>query len=479
MSTATGAAASSDAACVGVADSAIVAAAQPVETTMVSTAESERDLDMGAERGAILLPYTLRGGSDVNAHDAPTPARGRYANGFESVAKCFAAQLASGQEVGASLSVYHRGQHVVDLWGGLADVATRRAWECDTRIVLFSVTKGFAAMAMHMLADNGQFDWDDPVAAHWPGFAAHGKAGITIRTLMSHRAGIPYLDIPLSLMDCVEPDRAAKVTAALEAQVPLWPPGSRQAYHAVTFGLYVHELFTRIAKEPMGSYLKRELFDVVGSDARLGTPASEDAKQATLYAPSVLERATKLIVAAATSRMAPEVLIAKSLFGRGSVSRLAFSNPTVGRRGPLAFNDIAIRRAALAWASATASADGVARAYLPFAAGSRAHGARSLFRPESLLPLEARQSWSESDETLKKPLGWSQGFLKEERHVFSPNPESFGHAGMGGSLGWCDPKSGLAFGYVTNRMDPAVRSPRCLALCHSLYDCPPLCEERS
>ena len=73
---------------------------------------------------------------------------------------------------------------------------------------------------------------------------------------------------------------------------------------------------------------------------------------------------------------------------------------------------------------------------------------------------------------LGKPLGWSQGFLKEEGTVFSPNPESFGHSGIGGTLGWCDPKAQLAIGYVMNRSDWRVRSPRALALCKALYQCP-------
>jgi CubicO group peptidase (beta-lactamase class C family) len=92
--------------------------------------------------------------------------------------------------------------------------------------------------------------------------------------------------------------------------------------------------------------------------------------------------------------------------------------------------------------------------------------------------VHARQSWSSRDAVLNKPLGWSQGFLKEQRHLFSPNPESFGHAGMGGSLGWCDPIEGIALGYVMNKMDWRVRSPRILQLCRSLYDCEPLCRPR-
>ena len=101
---------------------------------------------------------------------APHPAEGSVADGFEPVAAQFAQHLVSGDEIGAALCVYQRGGCVVDVWGGLADVATGRRWRHDTRIVVFSVTKGFTAMALHLLADRGRLDWDDLVADHWPGF---------------------------------------------------------------------------------------------------------------------------------------------------------------------------------------------------------------------------------------------------------------------------------------------------------------------
>lgn len=88
---------------------------------------------------------------------------------------------------------------------------------------------------------------------------------------------------------------------------------------------------------------------------------------------------------------------------------------------------------------------------------------------ETLAPLYERQGWSEHDEVLQKPVGWSHGFLKEEPQLFSPTIESFGHAGMGGALGWCDPVKKLTFGYAQNLMDWRIRSPRAVALCNALY----------
>jgi CubicO group peptidase (beta-lactamase class C family) len=402
---------------------------------------------------------------------APSPARGRYAEGFEPLARTFAEQLARGEEVGAGLVVHHRGECVVDVWGGVADVGTGRAWAEDTRVVVFSVTKGLAAMAFLLLADRGAFEWDAPVSSYWPGFARGGKGAISVRTLLNHRAGLCALDRRLTLEECTREDARPRIVDALEAQRPRWEPGSAQGYHAITFGMYARELFERIAKEPMGAFLERELFVPLGSDARLGTPAELDAKFATLVPAGLRERLRGMLGAQLLDPSSPEARVLRSVLSPRSLSRDAFSNPSLGPRGFHAYNEPPVRRAELPWASATASARGLSRAYLPFAGRGR-HGGRTYLRETTLATVFERQSWSERDLVLQKPLGWSQGFLKDE--VFSPTRESFGHAGMGGALGWCDPVKEVAFGYVMNRMDWRVRSPRALALCEALYACEPL-----
>lgn len=404
---------------------------------------------------------------------ARPPCSGGYQSGFEPVARCFDHQVSTEREIGAGLTVYHHGECVVDLWGGHADLASRRLWQRDSRIVVFSVTKGFAAMALHLLADRGLLDWDMPVASYWPEFAANGKEAITVRTLVNHEAGLPCLDTALTLEDFVEPSRAEVVLRAIETQRPVWTPGEGQGYHALTFGMYVRELFERIAHEPLGPFLRRELFEPLGSDVWLGAPESEDEKVATLYPPPMVARVGKMLASALFLPRSTESRVAHASLRRRSVSRRAFLNPGNGPRGIQAYNDPPVRRASLAWASATASAHGVARAYLPFASGGE-HGGTRFLKADTLMPVHRRQGWSSCDAVLQKPLGWSQGFLKEERHLFSPHVESFGHAGMGGALGWCDPVSEVTVGYVMNRMDWHVRPPRAVALCRALYECEPL-----
>lgn len=409
----------------------------------------------------------------MTCHEAPFPARGRYADGFEPVARVFAEHLFRGEEVGAGFTVFQRGECVVDLHGGFADVETGRPWESDTRIVVFSVTKGFVAMALHLLAERGDLQWDTPVASYWPGFARAGKQRITVRALMNHRAGLAALDRPLDVDDCTQRGRWHFVREALEAQEPLWEPGEGQGYHAITFGMYARELFTRITGESMNAYLRRELFEPIASDVYLSTPAEEDARMATLYAPRVRDRVGAMVHAALTAPTSTEARVARRLLAPSSLPRAAFGNPRVGRGGLAVYNELPVRRAELPWGSGTASARGIARAYLPFSMAGSFEGRRYVSE-RVLAPVYARQGWSERDRVLQKPLGWSEGFLKEDKDVFGPTSEAFGHAGLGGALGWCDPVYGLAIGYAMNKLDWRVRSPRALALCRALYTCAPI-----
>jgi CubicO group peptidase (beta-lactamase class C family) len=407
------------------------------------------------------------------ANLSPSPTSGSYADGFAPVAEAFASHFREGsdaREIGAGLTVYHRGRCVVDLWGGLADVERRSPWQRDTRAVVFSVTKGLTAMALALLADRGRLDWDAPVSSYWPGFARAGKAEITCRTLFNHQGGLAGLDEPLTLDDCVLPERRERLVHVLEEQRPLWEPGRGQGYHALSFGLYASELFRRITGETIGSFLARELFEPLEADVSLGTPPSVDHRIASLYPPKVPYRLAKMLASLVVGENT-EARVLRASLTQGSITRKAFFNPKGA--DPRMWNELAVRRGELASGSATASAHGIARAYLPFASGGSFEG-RQYLRPESLMPVYERQGWSERDLVLQKPLGWSQGFLKEETKLFSPTRESFGHAGIGGALGWCDPVKELTIGYALNHLDWRVRSPRAIALCRALYECEPV-----
>lgn len=404
----------------------------------------------------------------------PTPVvSGHVASGYEEVRTCFERQFREQRQIGAAFAVWKNGTCVVDLYGGLADVAQKTPWERDTRLVVFSVTKGFVAMAFHLLADRGLLDWQAPVGRYWPAFAQAGKEAIAVETLLNHRGGLAHLDAPLTLTDCVDPAQRDRIRVLLEQQRPAWTPGAEQGYHALTFGLYARELFECIAGEDIGVFLEREIFEPTGSDVRLGTPARFDAHTATLYPPGLNERIGGMLRSLVRAPHNADARILRNFLGPSSSCRMALMNPSTPNNDLRAYNALDVRRQPLAWASATGSAQGIARAYQPFACEGAFEGVQ-LLRPETVAALHGRQGWSERDRVLQKPIGWSGGFVKENAAVFCPNLSSFGHPGMGGALGWADPATGVSVGYVPNRMDWRVRSRRALELMHALYACEPV-----
>lgn len=399
-----------------------------------------------------------------------TSITGYVAPGYEPVKACFERQFGAGRHIGAGFSVWRQGVCVVDLWGGWADRASQRPWTRDTRLVVFSVTKGFVAMGFQLLLDRGMIDWAARVTEYWPEFGQAGKSDVTVGMLLNHQAGLAHVDRAVSLQDCIDPSQRDRVRRLLERQRPAWAPGTSQGYHALTFGLYARELFERVTGEDIGVFLERELFRPTGSDVRLGTPEAFDAKTATLYPPSHGERIGGMLRTSLCSPHSEDARILRNFLQPVSSCRAALMNPRTPRNDVRAYNTLDVRRQPLAWASATGSAQGIARVYQPFACGGTL-GSVSLLRPETLAPLYVRQSWSERDRVLQKPIGWSGGFVKEDAGVFSPNLSSFGHPGMGGALGWADPTTGVSVGYVPNRMDWRVRSRRAMELMRSLYAC--------
>ncbi len=200
-----------------------------------------------------------------------TTSHGWTAPGFEGVREAFEANFTHHNEVGAAFSAYHRGHKVADLWGGIADPATGAAWAEDTMALVFSTTKGVTAMCAHRLADEGLLDVEAPVREYWPEFAANGKADITVAQLLAHQAGLPWVDARLSLDEALawEP-----VVHALEAQPPVWEPGTKHGYHATTYGWLVGEVVRRVSGHSLGMYLREAITEPLGADDAAKSKAS-------------------------------------------------------------------------------------------------------------------------------------------------------------------------------------------------------------
>lgn len=398
---------------------------------------------------------------------------------FERVRKCFSKNFAARGEGGASVCVWHQGRVVVDLWGGLVEPVgslakgacdvVKRSWARDSITVGFSTTKGLVAFCFLVLADRKLIDYERPVADYWPEFAAVGKEGISVRCLLNHRAGLHALDQALCLDDLERsPDRVERILASQE---PGWPPGREQGYHGVTYGLFAAELFKRASGESLGQFLAREIAKPLGADVYLGVPTDSPLRSriVAIHPVTIREQLTRVIPKLFLHR-GVEGRVFRQVFLGGDAGRAFANPPELGARGMDNFNASRVQALELPWANALTNARGLCRVYACLANGGELGGTR-IVSAEAIEPLRERQSWSEFDRVLRKPVGWSQGFMKEELGMFSPNAGSFGHSGAGGALGWCDPGERLAFGYVMNRMGHHIRSPRARALARAVYEC--------
>lgn len=404
--------------------------------------------------------------SEVRTLERDFAVRGEVAAGFEPVRAVLAESFRVGEEWGAALCVTHAGRVVVDLWGGVRDRERRIPWQADTLSTGFSSTKGLVALCFMMLSDRGQLDYDAPVSTYWPEFGQRGKTEVSVRCLLNHRSGLIGLSSPITL-DLLE-HRPERVSEILAEQAPSWIPDTNQGYHGVTYGLYAQELFRRVAGETLGTFLRREVSRPLGAEVHLGLPAELEARVAKNYPSTTRERIFNVV---------PQLLLTtnegrvfRQVVSGGDTAR-AFAHPAeLGPRGLHNFNSRRVHALELPWANALMSARGLCRVYSALALGGEIDGVR-LVQAESIGQVMERQSWSAQDRVLRKPLGWSQGFLKEEVGMFSPNRTSFGHPGAGGSMGWCDPENQLAIGYLANKMDYRIRSPRARRLCRTIYEC--------
>jgi CubicO group peptidase (beta-lactamase class C family) len=204
---------------------------------------------------------------------SPELIGGDVDEGYGKVADVFRRNMLSGQEVGAAVAVYRDGVKVVDLWGGYRNGITKAPWEEDTLVNMFSTTKGVASLAVAVAVAQGLISYDAKVADYWPEFAQASKGSITVRQLLSHQAGLPAIDAPLTVHDLTD---RAKMSAALAAQSPAWSPGTRHGYHAVTLGWYESELIRHADPlgRSLGQFFAQEVAQPLGLEFYIGLPDS-------------------------------------------------------------------------------------------------------------------------------------------------------------------------------------------------------------
>lgn len=379
---------------------------------------------------------------------------GFVAPAFEPMRQAFVENFERRNELGAACCVYHRGQKVVDLWGGVKNEATGAPWDEDTMVIVFSTTKGMAGLTMALARSRGLFDYDERISKYWPEFAQQGKDKITVRQLLAHQAGLFAFDELGDRGIIADLDRLA---AVLARQKPAYEPGSRQTYHGISLGYYESELLRRVdpRHRSIGQYFQDEIATPLGLDFYIRLPEEipnsrlATLRQARIGVGAMFTMPSSLVLAAMYPRSAIRRALMGSLFAldRERVYARNFEVPSGGGVG---------------------TARAIARAYSAFATGGQELGLRDetlrqLMAP-ALAPLKGFR-----DEALKVEVRFSLGFVKPAPNDPLWSPGSFGHPGAGGSFGFVDPQAQIGYGYVTNGMGTYLVDPRDVALRTAMY----------
>jgi CubicO group peptidase (beta-lactamase class C family) len=374
---------------------------------------------------------SIEGGCDARF----TPVRDALADNFRARG-----------ELGAAVSVTVDGRPVVEIWAGWMDEQRTVPWRRDTLVDVFSVGKAMTTLCVLMLVERGLVELDAPVARYWPEFSAAGKGGVTVRMLLSHRAGLPAVRRTLS--DRFIYDWNAMVEA-LAAEEPWWEPGSTHGYHVNTFGFLTGELVRRVSGTGIGEFFRSEVAGPLGADFHFGLDRREDSRTAEYVFGKEADEYTEL--EERVSREPDEEH--DFLLGR------VYLNPP-GLSGIGTVNTRAWRAAEIPSANGHATAWGITRIY---GALGDLLGARTLaeaIAPHSVGP----------DFVLGRPSRFGLGFqLTQPERPLGPSLRSFGHFGAGGSLGFVDPDAKLGFAYVMNLSGPRWQNPRNRALIDAVY----------
>ncbi len=379
---------------------------------------------------------------------------GHVSPGFEPVREAFADNFTQRGELGGACCVYDRGERVVDLWGGIRNKQSGDAWDADTMVIVYSASKGLAAMTLAIAHSRGWLDYEERVSRYWPEFAQYGKEAITVRQLLAHQAGLFALDEPVDRTVVADPDRLAVVLAR---QKPAWAPGARQAYHAITLGFYQGELLRRIDPKcrTLGQFFQDEIATPLGLEVYIRLPEQiPNSRLASIARPRPLDMLLGFPLRFALEVINPRARIVRALRG----SELPHDEQRVYARN---FE--------VPSGGAVGTARGIAHAYGAFATGGHELG----LRQETLALLAApavAPRYGFYDECLRGPVQFSLGFMKPSPLWPFGSASAFGSPGSGGSLGFADPETGVGYAYVTSQMGTTLTGdPRDLALRHALH----------
>lgn len=375
---------------------------------------------------------------------------GEFDPEFQPVVDAFIENFRVEDEIGAACSVIQEGKTVVDIWGGWRNGAMDDPWDGPSTVCMMSVAKGITAICFNMLMDRGLVHPDDPVIQYWPEYGQNGKESTLIKHFLDHTAAVPVLTTN-PLWQGAMFDREA-IIHALEEQEPLWEIGTKAAYHVHHQGFLLGEVMRRITGMTIGPFLKQEVSEPLKAEYYIGGMNAEQQSH----------------VAEVMPNMEAKLFAAKDGSDQTSLRALAFKqNPD--EPWATTMNKKEWREVEVASGSGHGNARGVARIY-----GCVVNGELdgvSLLSKDGLETMITEQH-NQTEGLQERPYHQALGVLLNtpEAVYMGPNMRSFGHHGIGGSIGFGDPDAKLGFSYCCNKMHAVgTNGPRAARLIDALY----------
>lgn len=363
---------------------------------------------------------------------------------FANVATVLSELIDSGQDVGASVAVVVEGKPVVDIWAGWTDETRAQEWGRDTITNVWSTTKTVAALAGLMLIDRGQIHEDDPVAKHWPEFAANGKEAVTVGQLLSHTSGLPVWEQPITLDEVFDWEVA---TSKLAAQAPWWEPGTASGYQAMTYGHLIGEVVRRVAGKTLAEFVASEIAGPLDADFQIGVARSDYGRISPVISPPPPEP---------MEGVDPDSVMAR-----------AVASPLV--KAGHSKSD-AWRAADIGAANGHTNARGIARIQSVVSNGGEVDGVR-LLSPDTIQRI-FREYSNGPDLVLGTYLRFGLGLCLESADIpYVPKEGVAFWGGWGGSLVVNDVERNATIAYMMNKMNPGtLGNPSSKAIVEAAYD---------
>lgn len=325
---------------------------------------------------------------------------------------------------GMAFTVYRDGAPLVQMYGGVTERGGNDVWNADTMAVLFSGTKGLTATLAGISIDKGELDPSGLVADIWPEFAQAGKESTRVSHVLSHTVGLVYVDPDPQGSERYD---NALMTERLAAQTPLWEPGTKVAYHAITYGYLMTEILRRVTGKSVGELLRERLAEPFDLDLYLGLPESEEPRVAPIHRADGYRVSTYL-------KDDPE--------RRAIVNRM-YASALTGDR--LQMNDREQHAAEMSAGGGIGSADAMGRLYSLITSGEVLSDATRA---------EMTRTWSEGTDAINdRPVRFGLGYeLDDPIGTYGPVRPAFGHTGAGGGLHGAWPEQNLGFSFLINEM---------------------------